>query len=147
MTNTENQPVRYVTFGPDGVLDGCYLQVLPEEHAIRAILIDEESAAAWVNYRANEARDGIELLPPAPPAPPAVPESISPRQFRQSLNHFGYRQRVDSAIAASTDQDLKDWYEFTSDFQRHHPEVLTMASALGFTSAQLDEVWTYGFSL
>lgn len=80
-------------------------------------------------------------------AAPPVPESISPRQFRQSLNHFGFRQQVDNGVAASTDQNLKDWYEFTSDFQRHHPEVLSMAQQLGFTSDQLDQVWIYGAAL
>jgi hypothetical protein len=59
MTDTQ----RYVTYAPDGSLDGCYLQVPPEEHASRMIGIDEEQAAVWVNYRANEARDGVELAP------------------------------------------------------------------------------------
>lgn len=86
--------------------------------------------------------------PPVPvPAPIPVPEEISPRQFRQTLNKFGFRSKVEAAIAASNDQDLKDWYEFTSVFQRHHPEVIAMASALGFTSDQLDQVWIYGASL
>lgn len=76
-----------------------------------------------------------------------VPESISPRQFRQALNHFGFRQLVDAAVAGSNDQDLKDWYEFTSDMQRHHLKVLTMAAALGFTGDQLDQVWIYGATL
>lgn len=79
--------------------------------------------------------------------PPVVPEEISPRQFRQALNKYGFRQQVDGAVAASSDQDLKDWYAYTSAFQRHHPEVLTMAVALGFTEAQLDQVWIYGAAL
>ncbi|ALK96978.1 MULTISPECIES: hypothetical protein [unclassified Massilia] len=78
---------------------------------------------------------------------PTIPESISPRQFRQALTHFSFRQQVEAGVAASSDQDLKDWYEFTSDFQRHHPEVLAMATALGFTSDQLDQVWKYGATL
>lgn len=57
------QPVRYVTFDADGILNGCYLQVPPEAHVDCMILIDEEQAGAWVNYHANEARDGIELVP------------------------------------------------------------------------------------
>jgi hypothetical protein len=91
-------------------------------------------------------RNGIAFIHPAPP-PPTVPESISPRQFRQALTKFGFRQQVDGAVAASSDQNLKDWYEFTSEFQRHHAEVLTMATALGFTVAQLDQVWIYGATL
>lgn len=91
--------------------------------------------------------DGTALTARPLDAAVAVPESISPRQFRQALNHFGFRQRVDSAVAASNDQDLKDWYEYTSEFQRHHPKVLTMAAALSFNDDQLDQVWIYGGSL
>jgi hypothetical protein len=77
----------------------------------------------------------------------APQQSISPRQFLQALNHFGYRQQVDAAVAASTDQNIKDWYARASEFQRRHPEVLSMASALGFTDTQLDQVWSYGAAL
>jgi hypothetical protein len=59
----EPKLVRYVTYNVAGNLDGCYLQVPPEEHALRMIVVDEELAWGWVNYRANEARDGIELAP------------------------------------------------------------------------------------
>lgn len=59
------QPLRYVTFTPGGALDGCYLQVPPDEHADRMLVIDESFAPVWVNYRANAMRDGLELLLPA----------------------------------------------------------------------------------
>lgn len=61
---TTPQLVRYVTFTAAGALDGCYLQVPPEEHAGCMIVIGEELASAWVNYHANEARDGVELVTP-----------------------------------------------------------------------------------
>jgi hypothetical protein len=96
----------------------------------------------------GQAGDSIvdgKLVPAVPVV--EVPEEISPRQFRQALNKFGFRQQVDNAVAASTDQNLKDWYAYTSAFERHHPEVLTMATALGFTADQLDQVWIYGAAL
>ena len=86
-------------------------------------------------------QDGTYSLPAPTPAP--VPESISPRQLRQSLTHFGFRAAVESAIGAA-DQDTKDWYQFATEFQRHHPLVISMAASLGYTTAQLDDVWTYG---
>lgn len=79
-------------------------------------------------------------------APPPVPQSISPRQFRQSLTHSGFRADVDSAIAAS-DQDTKDWYEFATAFERTHPTVASIAESLGYTSDQIDAVWSYGASI
>lgn len=58
--------LSYVTYQPDGTLDGSYLQAPPEEHVGRMIVVDEPTRAAWVQYRANAARDGVELIPPAP---------------------------------------------------------------------------------
>ena len=63
----ESQPVLYVTYLEDGTLDGCYVQVPPEAHAGRMIPIDQATADTWVNYRANDARDG--LMPQSPAAP------------------------------------------------------------------------------
>ncbi len=60
-------PLRYVTFAADGTLDGCYLQVPPEEHAERMIVIDETLAGAWVNYRATDDRNGVALAPSQEP--------------------------------------------------------------------------------
>lgn len=75
-----------------------------------------------------------------------VPEVISPRQFRQSLTYYGFRSNVETAIGGA-DQNTKDWYQYATQFERHHPEVLSMATSLGYTSAQLDQVWTYGATL
>lgn len=85
------------------------------------------------------------LVKNAPPPPP-VPESISPRQFRQALTHFGFRTTVENAIAAAS-QDMKDWYEYATSFDRSSPVVAAMAAQLGYTSAQMDQVWTYGAAL
>jgi hypothetical protein len=59
--------IRYVTYGADGKLDGCFLQVPPEEHVDRMIVVDEALAGSWVNYHANEARDCVELAPVVQP--------------------------------------------------------------------------------
>jgi hypothetical protein len=83
--------------------------------------------------------DGSQFLP----APAVVPEIISPRQFRQSLTHCGFRADIDAAIGQA-DQDTKDWYAVATQFERHHPKVISTALALGYTSDQLDEVWLYG---
>lgn len=73
-------PVRYVTFDSDGALDGCYCQVPGGDHVERMIIVDEAIAASWPLYRANEARDGVELAPSAPPAPPTREQLKQERQ-------------------------------------------------------------------
>lgn len=75
-----------------------------------------------------------------------VPDRISPRQIRMALTQMNLRSAVESAVAAG-DQDLKDWYEFSTYFDRNHSQVLTMASALGVSSQQLDDLWSLGATL
>ena len=81
-----------------------------------------------------------------PVLPVVVPQVISPRQFRQALTKYLFRTSVENAVAAS-DQDTKDWYAYATQFERTHPLVLSMATQLGYTATQLDEVWTYGASI
>lgn len=76
----------------------------------------------------------------------AVPEQISPAQLRRALTHFGMRDSVEAAVAAS-DQDTKDWYSFATYFIRSHPRVVAMGEAVGATPADMDNIWRYGASL
>lgn len=84
--------------------------------------------------------------PPAPVPVAEVPEEISPRQIRQALTASGLRPTVEAAVAAS-DQDTKDWWEFATVFERAHPRVIGMATALGVTPLQMDDLWRLGGSL
>lgn len=85
-----------------------------------------------------------EALRPVPPPPPISP--ISPRQIRQALTRAGLRASVESAVAAG-DQDLKDWWEFSTAFDRLNPQVVAMGSAVGQSSGQLDALWALGATL
>lgn len=66
--------------------------------------------------------------------------SITPRQIRQVLTAAGVRAQAEAAVAAG-DQDLKDWWEFASSFERDHPVLISMATSLGLTEAQIDELF------
>jgi len=76
----------------------------------------------------------------------AVPKSISPRQIRQALTAAGLRASVEAAVAAG-DQDLKDWYGFSTYFERSNPQVVAMGVALAVPPLQLDALWTLGATL
>ena len=71
---------------------------------------------------------------------------ISPRQIRMALTHAGLRSQVEAAVAAG-DQDLKDWYEFSTYFDRNHPQVIAMAQSLNVTDQELDTLWALGGTL
>jgi hypothetical protein len=93
--------VRYLTYTDDGILDGCYLQVPPEEHISRMIIVDEDLAANWVNYRANEARDGVELAQ-------AVPESVNLEQLKADALKATYAD-VDAVTAAAVGNRVEEY--------------------------------------
>lgn len=78
---------------------------------------------------------------PAPQIPP-----VSPRQIRQALTQLNLRSVVEEAITAGS-QDLKDWWEFSTEFLRTHPEVIDMGKTLGKTPEELDQLWVLAASL
>jgi hypothetical protein len=82
---------------------------------------------------------------PADPVPIVFPH-ISPRQFRQALNQLGLRTLVENFIATA-DQNTKDWYQFSTYFDRYNPVTLSAATQLGKTSADLDALWRLGATL
>ena len=116
--------------------------ILVESLDVLPGLIDAEQGGSI-----GDSWDGATFTPLIdPPEPIRVPISISPRQIRQALTRAGLRAAVESAVAAG-DQDIKDWWEFSSPFERNHPMVAGMAQALGVTSEQLDHLWIEGLAL
>ena len=84
---------------------------------------------------------------PEPADPIIIPSpQISPRQIRMALTQMSLRSTVETAVA-SGDQDLKDWYQFSTYFDRNHPQVLAMAAALGVDDTELDALWELGATL
>ena len=82
----------------------------------------------------------------APPSPPAPIVPVTPRQIRMALTRAGLRATVEAVVAAG-DQDLKDWYEYSTEFNRDNPLVEQMATAIGQTSAQIDALWVLAAGL
>lgn len=76
----------------------------------------------------------------------SIPQSVSPRQIRQALTTAGLRAAVETAIAGGS-QDLKDWYEFSTAFERTHPAVIAMATSLGVSDVGLDDLFILAGSL
>jgi len=83
---------------------------------------------------------------PADPIPPAPIADITPRQIRMALTRAGLRVAVEAAVAAG-DQDIKDWYEFSTTFERNNKLVAAMGVALGVDDYALDDLWRLGATL
>lgn len=118
---------------PGGAVD-CAPPVVPAGHRAR-----------WAGAEFALEAIPVPVVDPVEPAPPVEP-SISPRQIRQALTAAGLRSAVETSVAAG-DQNLKDWYEYSTTFERHNAQVLVMAAALGVSEQQLDELWALGASL
>lgn len=111
--------INYVTYQPDGTLDGGYLQELQPEHANRYILCNDEVRQSWPLYRANAARDGVELIPYSPP-PPMDEGSmwqVMRRETDRVAQTFGY---VDMTEAVSFADDAT-----VPQFQGHGQQLKT----------------------
>lgn len=85
-------------------------------------------------------------MPEPADAAPIVHPSLTPRQIRQALTRAGLRTEVEAAVAAGS-QDLRDWWEFSTSFERMHPEVIGMQKALSVTDESLDLLWALGATL
>lgn len=67
-------------------------------------------------------------------------KSITPRQIRLQLNALGLRQQVEDWVATQP-FDIKDWWEFSSSFERNNQILIDAATHFGFTGEQLDELF------
>lgn len=80
--------------------------------------------------------------PPAPPVP--VPQSVTMRQARLALHAADLLSSVDTAIASMQEPAktaaLIEW-EYASAVERNAGLVPAMASALGMTDAQIDDLF------
>ena len=83
---------------------------------------------------------------PADPLPiPII--TVTPWQIRKALNQIGLRAAVESAITTSTDQTLKDGWEFSNEITRNSPLVISMATALNKTIAEIDGLFALAVTL
>jgi len=94
------------------------------------------TVAQFESWRQGEIDSG--WTRPQPVAP--VPQSVSPWQMRRALNQLGLRAMVEAAVAAG-DQDARDGWDYALEIRRDNPLLAGMASALGMTNAQLDDLF------
>lgn len=76
-----------------------------------------------------------------------VPKALTPRQIRLVLNQYGLRANVETAVANSTDYNIKDWWEYSLEYLRDNTILVGMATTLGLTDTQLDQMFIDGAKL
>lgn len=111
----------------------------------------DDQAQAWIAIEDNATieRFGFTRADFPNAAPPDLPAYVppvaevfrcTPWQIRKVLKVLGLRQGVEGAVAASTDQALKDGWEFATEFRSDDPFVLQMGAALGKSAAETAEL-------
>ncbi len=102
-------------------------------------IIDEDGVSRSSGVAEFVVPPGATIIDPDPVSHP-VPASVTPRQFRMALTRAGLRAAVEAAISAG-DQDTKDWYEYSTAFIRATPVLNAMATAMGKTPADIDNLF------
>lgn len=77
---------------------------------------------------------------------PMVLFPVSPRQIRQALTIAGLRASVELAVS-SGHQNIKDWWEFSTSFERNNAQVVAMGVSLGVADESLNDLWTLAATL
>lgn len=82
---------------------------------------------------------------------PSSVVSVSPRQIRQAMSRVPYgdvtlREAVEAAVT-SGNQDVKDWWLYSTAFEKDNLQVKNMAQALGVSAEQIDDLWKLASTL
>lgn len=113
-------------------------EALPGWHVAAAFRASAMPPVAWASMEI-EAPAGMPVLGQRAPAP----LSITPLQARRALRAVGLLPAV-SAFVASQPEEVQEAWEYCVEVRRDDPIITAAASALGMTSAQIDDLFRAG---
>jgi hypothetical protein len=141
-------------FPLDDILSALQAQAIAERDAAIAskqlaesylALAISDKATALAAKDAEIAALEAQVAELAPPAIGGVPQVVTRRQARQALLLAGLLDSVQAAISAIPDTTQRrlaqiEWDD-SQNFERQRPLLVSLATALGLTSAQLDQLF------
>lgn len=74
------------------------------------------------------------------PVPATVPERVTRAQAKIQLYRAGLLEQVETEVQAAGGETLL-WYIEAATWERQNPHVLTLASRLGLTDEQVDQLF------
>jgi hypothetical protein len=80
-------------------------------------------------------------------APSAPPLQLTPYQMRAALTQTGLRAQAEAFVTASTDQSVKDAWQYAGVFIENDAFVTAAATALGKTAADIHALFQLGQTL
>jgi len=75
------------------------------------------------------------------PPPPAIPQQVPMWAVRTVLQNDGLFDQADALVKASTDNALKNVWEYGIFADRNSNAIATLSAALGLTSEQVDQMF------
>lgn len=84
---------------------------------------------------------------PYVPPPPAIPQQVPMWAVRTVLQNDNLFDQADALVKASTDNALKNVWEYGNFADRNSSAISTLSAALGLTSEQVDQMFTDAFNL
>lgn len=125
------------------------------ENGVVANIAESDAALAenWVQVddtvHIGYLYDGATFVPPAPVT--VVPESVTRRQARQALLLRGKLSLVQPAIDAIPDATQRGLIQIEWDdsqvFERHRPTLIALATAIGLSADDLDDLFLFAATL
>lgn len=77
---------------------------------------------------------------------PKIKSAVSAWQIRKALNQTGLRDAVENAVVGA-DRETRDAWEYATEFERDHPLVVSLGTALGKTPEELDALFALAVTL
>ena len=78
--------------------------------------------------------------------PPAPIPTVSAWQIRKALNQAGLRDQIEAAVASAS-QEIKDGWEYATDFERDNLLIVQMSRGLGLADAEVDQLFVLAATL
>ncbi|MDP9413177.1 MAG: hypothetical protein M3Q08_03605 [Pseudomonadota bacterium] len=78
--------------------------------------------------------------------PDPVPASVQPLQMRKAIRQLGLKAQVDTYVTATTEEKREAW-EYAISIPRSHGLVIEAAAAMGWTAAQVDDLFRLAATL
>lgn len=73
--------------------------------------------------------------------PTTVELVVTPWQLRQALNELNLRSQIDTFIKTTTNQDIKDGWEYATEWREFNPLVRSICEGLGITETQIHTIF------
>lgn len=115
------------------------------------VAIIEDDGASYTSFLVNAEGsyqdayrawlDAGNVTEPYAPPPPAIPQQVPMWAVRTVLQNDGLFDQADALVKASTDNALKNVWEYGNFADRNSNAIATLAAALGLTSEQVDQMF------